>query len=184
MRGNWHGILPLSRPTPCPPHSCLLLSWLTLSTSRTQLWAHSPVTFSVPSLRLTHGLSQACKGGKAGLMPGWGALGLLLLEPLLTLFPPATWTSHVLRPSTASSCTANPWLGMERARICTHSMALASCPKALQGEGVASVGWQWRRLRPTMGRVPLGISTVFCYFPTVGLVYFPPSSGDGSPVGH
>lgn len=35
-----------------------------------------------------------------------------------------------------------------------------------------------------MGRVPLGISTVFCYFPTVGLVYFPPSSGDGSPVGH
>lgn len=35
-----------------------------------------------------------------------------------------------------------------------------------------------------MERAPLGISTVFCYFLTVGLVYFPPSSGDSSPVGH
>ena len=183
MRGNWHGRQPLSWPTPCPPRSCLRLPWVTLPTSCTQLWAHSPVAFSVPSLHLIHGLSQARKGGRAGLMLGWGALGLLLLDPLLTLFPPATWTSHVLRPSTASSCTASPWLGMARARICTHSMALASCPKALQGEGMASVSWQWRRLRPTMERALLGISTVFCYFPTVDLVYFLPSSGDSSPVG-
>lgn len=34
-----------------------------------------------------------------------------------------------------------------------------------------------------MERALLGISTVFCYFPTVDLVYFLPSSGDSSPVG-
>lgn len=37
--------------------------------------AHSPVAFSVPSLNLIHGLSQAHKGGRAGLMLGWGCTG-------------------------------------------------------------------------------------------------------------
>jgi len=43
-----------------------------------------------------------------------------------------TWTSPVLRPSTASNCTVSPWLGMERVLIYTHFTALVSCPRALQ----------------------------------------------------
>lgn len=76
------------------PHPALTLPYLLLPAvllahaSRTQPRARLPVAFSVPSLQLTRGLPQAIEGGgKAGLVPGWGELGVLLLEPLLTPSP-------------------------------------------------------------------------------------------------
>lgn len=99
--------------------------------------------------------------------------------------PAVTLTSLVLRPSTASSCTASPWPGMARAHIYTHFMALASCLRALQGKGVASFSWQYFiGLRPRAGMALLSISVALCTFlwcPSLTL-HFPWEMGHHSSV--
>lgn len=127
----------------------------------------SLVAFSVSFLCLIHSLPQAMEGGgNAGPVLGCGgARGAAIRASPPDPVPAVTLTSLVLRPSTASSCTASLWPGMARAHIYTHFMALASCLRALQGEGVASFSWQYCiGLRPRVGMALLSISAALCTF--------------------
>lgn len=144
--------------TYCPPCMSLVLS------------SRLTCSISIP-LHLTHifARSQRVVGRLAGVFVNEQGCCYQSIFP--GSFSVVTWISHVLRLLTASSCTVSPWPGMARAHICTHSMAWASCLRALPGEDLSFSASITGKTRPRM-EITLNIFVASPTFPSNFHVYY------------